>query len=254
MTPQSLNAPGNKQRISVDLRIVVVVLLVVIGVLLLIWKPWAAKLVSDRTVHVTGEATVTAKPDEFVFSPSYEFKNADKAAALAAVSQKSADITKQLKTLGVVGTDIKTSSSGYDYPVYYGGTGDPTYTLQFTVVTHNLAGAQKVQDYLVTTAPVGSVTPQATFSDTKRKELETQARNDAAKDARAKADDMAKNIGFKVLKVKAISDDQGFDSGIIRPLAASGKAEATDAATPSLTVQPGENDLQYTVTVEYYIK
>ncbi len=253
MTPQTLNTSSNRQRISVDLRIVVAVLLVIIGVLLVIWKPWSTKLASDRTVHVTGQATITAKPDEFVFYPSYEFKNTDKTAALAAVSQKSADITKQLKVLGVADKDIKTSSSGYDYPVYYGSTDNLTYTLQLTVTTHDLASAQKVQDYLVTTAPMGTVTPQATFSDKKRTELETQARNNAAKDARAKADDMAKNLGFTVAKVKTISDDQGFDNGGIRPLA-SGKAEATDVATPSLTVQPGENDLQYTVVVEYYIK
>ncbi|MET0779756.1 MAG: SIMPL domain-containing protein [Candidatus Saccharimonadales bacterium] len=256
MTPQFPSSPQNKRSVLVDLRVIIVVLLVVIGVLLVIWKPWATKLVSDRTVHVTGDATITAKPDEFLFYPSYEFKNADKAAALAAVSQKSADIVKQLKALGIADKDIKTSSSGYDYPIYYGGDGNATYTLQVTVTAHDLAGAQKAQDYLVTTTPTGGVTPQANFSDKKRKELEAQARNAAAKDARTKADDMAKNVGFKVVKVKAISDDQGFGNGGIRPLmsATDSKAMSTEAATPSLAVQPGENDLQYTVTVEYYIK
>jgi len=254
MASQLSDAFSGKQRISVDLRLVIVVLLVVIGVLLAIWKPWAAKLVSDRTVHVTGEATVTAKPDEFLFYPSYQFKNTDKATALAAISQKSDDITKQLKALGVADRDIKTSSSGYDYPAYYSDANDPTYTLQFTVVSHDLAGAQKVQDYLTTTTPTGSVTPQATFSDSKRKQLETQARTDAAKDARTKADEMAKNIGFKVVKIKAISDNQGFGNGGISPLAAGSKAESTSLVAPSLTVQPGENDLQYSVAVEYYIK
>ncbi|HEV7454764.1 MAG TPA: SIMPL domain-containing protein [Candidatus Saccharimonadales bacterium] len=256
MAPQFPSSPQNKRSVSVDLRVIITVLVVVIGAMLVVWKPWATKLVSDRTVHVTGDARVTAKPDEFLFYPSYEFKNADKTAALAAVSQKSADITKQLKALGVADKDIKTSSSGYDYPIYYGGTGDATYTLQMTITAHDLAAAQKVQDYLVTTAPTGSVTPEASFSDTKRKQLEAQARNAAAKDARTKADDMAKNVGFKVVKVKAISDDQGFANGGIRPFAAAtdSKALSANAATPSLTVQPGENDLQYTITVEYYIK
>jgi uncharacterized protein len=256
MVPQFPSSSQNKRNVSVDLRVIIVALLVVIGAMLVIWKPWATKLVSDRTVHVTGDATITAKPDEFLFYPSYEFKNADKTAALTAVSQKSADITKQLKALGVADKDIKTSSSGYDYPIYYGGDGNVTYTLQMTITSHDLAGAQRVQDYLVTTAPTGSVTPQANFSDKKRKELEAQARNAAAKDARTKADDMAKNVSFKVVKVKAISDDQGFGSGGIRPLmsANDSKALSADAATPSLAVQPGDNDLQYTVTVEYYIQ
>jgi uncharacterized protein YggE len=255
MAPQFSDTPKTKQSLSVDLRIVIVVLLVVIGVMLFIWKPWATPLVNDRTVHVSGEATVSAKPDEFLFYPTYEFKNADKAAALASVSQKSAEITKQLKALGVADKDIKTASSGYDYPIYAGGTGDPTYSLQMTITSHDLAGAQKVQDYLVTTAPTGSITPQAGFSDKKRKELETQARNEATKDARSKADQMAQNVGFKVSKVKSINDDQGFNGGI-RPLSAAvdSKAGNASASAESLTVQPGENDLQYTVTVEYYIK
>ncbi len=106
----------------------------------------------------------------------------------------------------------------------------------------------------MTTSPTGSVSPQATFSDAKQKELETQARNAAAKDARSKADEMAKNIGFKVVKVKSLTDDQGF-GGVIRPMyATDSKALNAQEATPSLTVQPGENDLPYTITVEYYIK
>lgn len=244
---------SGKQRISVDLRIVLVVLLVVIGAVLFIWKPWAPPLNDDRTVRVTGEATVTASPDEFVFYPSYEFTNADKAAALAAMTQKSDDVIKQLKSLGVADNDIKTSSSGYDYPLIYPKeTGSPTYTLQVTVTTHDLALAQKVQDYLITTAPTGNVTPQATFSVRKRKELETQARNDAAKDARTKADEMAKNIGFDVVKVKAISDDQGFGGGM-RPFVDGAEPADGSATTRSQTVQPGENDLNYSVAVEYYI-
>jgi uncharacterized protein YggE len=255
MTPQFPDNPKNKLNVPLDLRIVVVVLLVLMAAMFLVWKPWVSKTTNDRTVQVTGEATVTAKPDEYVFYPSYEVKDADKQTALNALSQKSDDITKKLKELGVADKDIKTSSSGYDYPVYYGTGGTPTYTLQFTITAHDLTAAQKVQDYLVTTAPTGTVSPQAQFSDAKRKQLEEQARTAAAKDARSKADQLGKNVGFKIVKVKTITDGAGFGGGI-RPLYSTDKATAnsTDSAAPSLTVQPGENDLDYSVTVDYYIK
>jgi uncharacterized protein YggE len=255
MTPQFPDNPKNKLNVPLDLRIVVVVLLVLMAAMLLVWKQGVSKTTNDRTVQVTGEATVTAKPDEYVFYPSYEVKDADKQTALNALSQKSDDITKKLKELGVADKDIKTSSSGYDYPVYYGTGGTPTYTLQFTITAHDLTAAQKVQDYLVTTAPTGTVSPQAQFSDAKRKQLEEQARTAAAKDARSKADQLGKNVGFKIVKVKTITDGAGFGGGI-RPLYSTDKATAnsTDSVAPSLTVQPGENDLNYSVTVDYYIK
>jgi uncharacterized protein YggE len=252
-------SPTNKIALALDLRIVCLVLLVIVVTMLCIWKPWAGSAVSDRTVEVNGEATVTAKPDKFVFYPSYEFKNTDKAAALAQISQKSEELTTKLKGLGVKDSDIKTSSSGYDYPVYKEpGASEPTYNLQITVTTASLDMAQKVQDYLVTTSPLGSVSPQPSFSEQKRRQLESQARDLATRDARAKVDQMAKNVGFKVGAVKKISETQGFS---ILPMeardgAALMRADAPDSASsqPSLGVQPGENELPYSVSVTYYIR
>ncbi len=54
---------------------------------------------------------------------------------------------------------------------------------------------------MVTTAPTGQVSPRPNFSDAKRKELESKARDEATKDARAKADQSARNLGFKVGKI-----------------------------------------------------
>lgn len=252
-------AQSSKLKLSLDLRFVSLALLLVIAAMLLIWKPWSGPA-GTRTVEVTGDATVTAKPDEFVFSPAYEFKNADKAAALAALSQKSDEIVAKLKSLGVDDSKIKTNSSGYDMPTYYDGTDtkDATYTLQLTVTTSSIALTQKVQDYLVTTSPTGGVSPQADFSDKKRKSLESQARDEATKDARSKGDQMAKNLGFSLGKVKAVDDSAGF--GGIFPMSASrGSAlmaqdSASSNAASSYTVQPGENDLNYNVTVTYFIR
>jgi uncharacterized protein YggE len=233
----------------------VALLLVVIAGMLAFWRPWENPLAKERTVAVTGEATLKAAPDEFVFSPSYDFNNADKQTALSELTKKSDELVAKLKALGVADSKIKTNSSGNNYPVYR-PTGDNsgfTYTLQLTITVGTKDLAQKVQDYLVTTAPTGEVSPQANFSDAKRKDLERQARDAATKDARAKADQSAKNLGFKVGLVKTVTDGTGF-GGIIYPLTASGVAKATDLSQPSLAIQPGENDLSYTVTVTYYLK
>lgn len=249
--------PSLKDRLKLFFwKLVSLLLVISLVISIVLWKPWQANVkAGERTVSVAGSATITAAPDEFVFSPSYTFTNADKQAALAEMTQKSNDIVAKLKGLGVPSNKIKVDSSGFNNVYSIEPNGDSTYNLNLTVTLSTQALAQKVQDYLITTGPSGAVSPQANFSTAKQKQLEGQARDKAEQDARAKADQSAKNLGFSVGKVKSV-DDSGFASfgGCgARGLCQGANLSATDAATPSLAVQPGENDLPYSVTVTYYI-
>jgi uncharacterized protein YggE len=246
-----------KLNLSLDYKIVSVVLLAIVVLLLALWRPWSSAGASDRTISVTGKATLSAEPDEYVFYPNHQFKGADKDAALAELTKKSDTLTAELKKLGVPDSKIKTNSSGYGSPTIRqpedGQTTDEiTYTLTLTVTVDNRELAQKVQDYLVKTSPTGSVSPQAAFSDAKQKELEDRARDEATKDARAKADQSAENLGFKVGKVKEVSDGTGF--GDVIPLGREGAASNATDSSKQLSIQPGENELNYSVTVVYYVK
>jgi uncharacterized protein YggE len=242
-----------KLNLSLDFRWLSLALLAVIVVMFLIWKPWQSPKVSDRTIQVSGQATISARPDEFIFYPNYSFTNSDKQAALAALTAKNNEIVAKLKSLGVPDKGIKTNAGERSsYPFYKSNTDSSlSYTLSITVTVNSESLAQKVQDYLVTTQPSGSVSPQANFSDQKRNALEDQARDAATKDARKKAEQSAKNLGFRLASVKTINDGAGFD-GIY---ATDSKAALTAPEQGSnLTIQPGENDLTYSVTVTYYIR
>jgi uncharacterized protein YggE len=224
--------------------------IVIIGMLFM-WQPWANT--GDRTIEVTGQTKVKAVPDQFVFYPAYQFKGNDKNTALTELTKKSDDATAKLKELGVVENNIKTDSSGFNYPLYIEGEDkETTYSLQLTVTVDNAELAQKVQDFLVTTEPTGSVSPQPGFSETKRKELEATARDQATKEARAQADQMAKNLGFRVSGVKSVTDSAA-GGGVIPYMSREG-ATATDKAQSSFTIHPGENELPYSVTVVYFIR
>lgn len=251
-----MEEPTNKRKIqiAIDMRIVVISLVIIILAMLLSWRPWSGPA-SDRTISVTGNATLKSAPDEYVFYPNYDFKNSDKQAALDELSAKSQVIVDKLKELGVADEKIQTNSSGYDRPLYYTepDSDQTTYSLQLVITVGSSELAQKVQDYLVSTAPSGSVSPQAGFSDTKQKELQSQARDEATKDARAKADQSASNLGFKVGAVKTISDGTGFDT--VMPLEKATSSYLNDSSvSSSLSVQPGEQELSYSVTVVYFIK
>jgi uncharacterized protein YggE len=246
----------NKNRLNVrlDLRWVSLVLLVIIIVMLAVWRPWeSGPTDASRTITVTGESTLKTAPDEYVFYPQYTFKDADKTAALADLTATQDEIVAGLKKLGVADNKIKADSSGYNYNYYFDDTNKTyNYTLALTVTVDDKALTQKVQDYLVSTSPTGSVSPQASFSDAVRKKLESQGRDAATKEARSKADQSAKNLGFKVGKVKSVSDSG--NGGGIMPMYSTMEAGDSSAAKQSLAVQPGENELSYSVTVVYYVK
>jgi uncharacterized protein YggE len=230
-------------------------LTVAVLTMLALWRPWQNQpSAENRSVTVTGTATIKAEPDEYMFNPSYDFKNADKKTALNELNAKSAEVVDGLKKLGVTDKDIKTQSNGYEYGYWYDEqTGKYVYTLNLGVNVSNREKAQKIQDYLVGTNPSGQVSPAAVFSNVKQKQLENMARTDATKDARAKADAMAKNLGFTIGKVKSIDDSS--TSGRDNPMFLSeGNGSTTADKSIGLSVQPGQNNFDYRITVQYYIR
>jgi uncharacterized protein YggE len=204
---------------KINYTYVCIALVAVLVLVVIFCRPWIRPIAANsRTVQVTGTASVKSTPDQFVFYPSYTSKNTDTQAALAELSKKSDEIVAKLKTLGVTEDNIKTNSSSVNgkymitamYPDPNGGSN----TLQITVTVSNKDLAQKVQDYLLTTSPVAAVSPTPSFSTAKQKKLESQARDEAAKDAKAQAQQMAKNLGFKLGPVKTVENAvPGFSGG-----------------------------------------
>jgi uncharacterized protein YggE len=243
-------------------RYLVILLVIVIGVMLGLWRPWTSQpQISGRTISITGDSTLKATPDEFVFSPSYDFTNVDKQTALTALTSQSNTMIAKLKGLGVADNQIQTNSTGNNSYFYSYTTNQDntfTYTLYLTIKVDSQSLAQKVQDYLTTTSPTGDVSPSAQFSNAKQKNLENQARTAAIKDARSKAEQSAQNLGFKLGAVKSVDDSNGFSNP--GPCGGFGVCSGVNNAislqsgsAPSLAVQPGQNELDYSIGVVYYI-
>lgn len=260
------------KRLSVplDFRALSIVLGLVIIVMLAMWKPWQPAVdANTRTIKVTGETTLKAEPDEYVFRPTYQNTSNDKSTAIKGAQDNEASIVSGLKKLNVKDSQIKTNIDGYENkrslilspggttPPSGGPEGDYVYTLTITVTLSSRAQAQQVQDYLTSTVPLGPVSPTPQFSETKRKALEKKARDEATRDARAKADQSARNLGFSVRGVKNVTDGTGF--GVMPYAVGAGAADMkaegqAGAPNPTFNVQPGEQDYAYSVSVEYYIK
>jgi uncharacterized protein YggE len=241
-----------KQNVSVDLRIVCLVLLAVIAGMIVVWKPWSSVNGSKRTITISGEASQKAEPDEYQFSPSYIEKGSDRAAIQKSLVDKVNQVITKLKELGVAESDITLNSSTYDN-YYNDGTNEVT-SNSLTVIVSNKELSQKVQDYLLTTSPQGQITPYPTFSTDKRKQLEDDIRVKAIADAKKKAGQTASELGTKLGKVVSITDQ---NNGIF-PMSYSGAVSTMaieDKATvSSLPVLSGKQEVSMTVEVVYEIK
>lgn len=243
---------NNNITLKLNLRIVCVVLLLIIAGMLAVWQPWSSDNAVTRKITITGDATVKATPDEFVFYPTFERTGTDLSALRDELNAFGNQLLNDIQKLGIAKSDIKLNSSSYEN---YGDTitadKDQTFTLQVTITTHDQTKAQKVQDYLASTDAKGQLTSQPTFSDAKRKQLENTARQQALADARKKAEQTASNVGAKLGKVLEVNDQS--TGGGIMPLTAAGSNLSMDSKA-GLPVTPGTDELTSTVQVVFELK
>src|SRR3989344_2197249 len=91
--PSPVELPTNKRRFRLagGWRLVSFLLLVALIASVVLWKPWQANIkAGDRTVSVTGDAIITAQPDQYIFTPTYEFS--DPKTGLSDMTKKSDEV------------------------------------------------------------------------------------------------------------------------------------------------------------------
>ncbi len=231
------------------------VLLVVILGLLLWSQPWSRATTNGttRTITVSGEATLEATPDEYVFYPYFEEKGNDQEALKESLNTKANAAVEKIKDIGVPEDKIKLDASSYDR-WYWRENEEGVLAVNLTITVTDKDTAQEVQDYLLTLDTKGQLTPQASFSKDRQKELDAEAVEKASSDARSKAEAQAALFGAKLGKVVKV--DQGSDS--VFPTYMRGVAESTDDValeqSASLPVLPGQNEYSQTVNVTYELK
>lgn len=209
----------------------------------------------DRSMTVEGTTTIKAVPDNFVFYPQFEIAETDKSKVKEALAAKSTDVINRLKELGLKDKDIQLNASQYDDYTMKGSPDGATSdimpqqtTASMTITVNDKALAQKVQDYLGTTDATGQLTPQATFSQEKQRQLTSEAEAKAITDAKEKADTLAKNLDSRRGKVITINPVD--DGPIAYPM-----MEANDSsARSSLPIQPGTNEFTYRISVKFELK
>lgn len=227
-----------------------------------------AGVAPTNTITVSGYGEAFAPADVATFTFSVTAEKSTVAAAQADVTAKINEITKYLKDSGIEEKDIQTT----DYSVY------PQYDYQTVTCSPGVycpGGKQVLRGYQVrqsTTVKVRDTSKAGdlltgvggkgatevsglnfTFDDPNK--LENEARGKAIADAKSQADQLAKQLGVRIVRVVSFSENGG---GYPVPMYArdaygmGGADNSVKSVAPEISL--GENKVQSTVSVTYEIR
>lgn len=218
------------------------------------------------SITVEGKGEMFAKPDIATFSFSVNAREADAAAAQEASATHINAIVAYLTSKGVEEKDIKTTgyylNPRYEYPdvrcTNYGcpPSGEPK-LVGYEVNQSITVKVRKTEDAGTLISGVGAegATNVGGLSFTIDDEdvLKTEARTIAIKDARAKADELAKSLGVRIVRMNGYWEDQaggtmygyGGDMAVM-------SAPMMKESSPQ--VPTGENTITSVVHISYEVR
>lgn len=206
------------------------------------------------TFSVSGEGKITMVPDIAVISVGVTAQGATVTRVQTELNTKINAMSDAIKKLGVDGKDIKTSyyniSPTYDYSSSTQRiTGYEAHS-NLTIKVRKIDNANAVIDAATTQGAnqVGGVS----FDVDDKSKAENQAREEAVKDAKSKAEAAAKAAGFKLGRV--INYSEGGGAGPRPMMYDAAKALPITGGGEPTQVEPGSSEITVTVNLSYEIQ
>lgn len=231
----------------------------------------------ENTISVTGKAEVDATPDIASFSFSVQETAKTTEAAQEVISEKVDTILKGLKEVGIAEKDIKTQSYtmspkyewvrvdqkqqdvGIDGTVYFPGNDRKQVQVGFDVRQNVEVKVRNFDMVPATLSLLGNTGVQdlqgPNFEIDKPDALEEKARAEAIKDAKEKAQRLAKDLDVRIGKVVSFSENDG--GYYPQPYYAKNmmaRQDSADGSAPAPQLPTGENTISSEVTIIYSIK
>jgi len=207
----------------------------------------------EHTISVSGLGRVTTVPDVADVRVGVMVTRVKVRDAQAAAATAMAGVIAALRKAGIADKDIQTTSLSLQ-PVYdYSSSGTPPRLTGYQIVNSVQATVRNldtISDVIDGALAAGATTLDGiTFRVDNPAAAEAQARDAAMKDARAKADALAKAAGVSITGVASISEQSG-SAPVPMPYAAAGAALDKAASTP---IAVGTNEVDVSVSVVYLI-
>jgi uncharacterized protein len=207
----------------------------------------------EHTISVAGSGKVVVVPDLATVNLGVVIERDTAKAARTAAAQSMTRVVDAIKKLGIDDKDIATSTVSLS-PVYNYPTNQAPkirgYQLQ-NMVTVTVRDLDKLSDLLDNTVVAGATSVDGiSFDVADRAKAESQAREAAVKDAKAKADTLASGLGVRITGVANVSESVSTPVWYERMAAAPAAGADAAAQTPVL---PGTTDVVITVQVTFLI-
>lgn len=204
----------------------------------------AAARAAERSITVTGEATVSVAPDNANIRLGVTSQGKNAREASEANARQMTNVLAAIKEAGVADRDVQTSRLSLQ-PQYEQGKAGPARLLGFQVtnqITIRIREIDKFPGILDRAIAAGANEMSGIeFVVSEQSKLLDQARDDAVSDARRKAELYAKAAGVKLGPVTSITEE---GSSPPRPVVQAMRASAVPVA-------PGEQLLRAAVSVTF---
>ncbi len=211
---------------------------------------------NNNTIRVTGKAEKMVTPDTAKISFYVTKKSYDQKVAANYVNKKTKDIIAMLNKLGIDKKDIKTTNYSLN-PEYSWNDGNRNFKdyrarQNITVTVRDLSKTSKILAR-ITEQQVDNISGPNMYTEN-LDEIKSTLRYEAIKDAKGKANELAKELGVKVSKIVGFSE--GGDNGYIpRPeLAYAKSADSLGVPVAEPEITPGEDKIIKTVTIIFKIE
>lgn len=223
---------------------------------------------AQNVVSVSGKGEVVAVPDVALFTFGVTQEGKDVATAQTLATEKINAALKYLKDNGIADADIKTVNYSIN-PVYDYAQGVCN-SIRCTPGTQTLRGyeinqmvevkVRKTEDAGKLLSGIGAqgVTNVSGLSFTVDNEegIKAEAREAAIKDAKAKADVLAKQLGVKIVRIVNFSESGDYPIYYSKSAVANGRGGAFDMAEQAVAPElpAGEHKVISNVTIVYEIR
>jgi uncharacterized protein YggE len=208
-------------------------------------------------VSVVGSGIVLAQPTIARITLGVDVFNQSLSSAQTEAARNMEAVIARLKAHGIADEDIRTVS--YNISPQYDSGRDPTgattvlrgYQVQNLVDVRvtNVGGLGALLDDVVSAG--ASRVHGVRFEAENMEALKAQARDQAMQNARAKAEQLARNAGVSLGRPLSIEES---DIGGVTPVRQAAPAAALAAPAPTTPIQPGELQVQTTVHVVWGIQ
>lgn len=209
--------------------------------------------VAQNTITVDGDSEVFATPDIASISFGASSTNKDLSTAQVEVEKNSSAAIDAVKNLGVDAKDIQTTYYNANPQYDYNAKDRPLIGYQVNqTTTVKIRDLSKVSMILgaIGTAKVSDISGP-NFDIENKDALQEQAREEAIKKAKEKAEVLAKDLGVSLGKIVSYNDNNNSGGPIMYAKATMAMDSVSEVAP---TIETGQNRIYSSVTIVYKIK